>query len=66
MDTLKKWITISGRDMMGLKWRSSSLFICATVGIGIFTDIFLYSLIGMCSKAEVYTYTPQKTDKTNF
>jgi MFS family permease len=30
---------------MGLIWRSSTLFICITVGIGAFTDMFLYGLI---------------------
>ncbi|KAI4160844.1 MAG: hypothetical protein LQ342_005369 [Letrouitia transgressa] len=29
----------------GLRWRSSTLFILSTVGIGLFTDIFLYSLV---------------------
>lgn len=29
----------------GLKWRSNTLFIVATVGIGIFTDLFLYALV---------------------
>jgi MFS family permease len=29
----------------GLKWRSSTIFIIATVGVGIFTDLFLYSII---------------------
>ncbi|KAF1994792.1 MFS general substrate transporter [Amniculicola lignicola CBS 123094] len=30
---------------IGLRWRSSSLFVLSTVGIGGFTDIFLYGLI---------------------
>ncbi len=30
---------------MGLKWRSSTLFIVSTVGIGLFTDLFLYGLV---------------------
>ncbi|KAF2019947.1 MFS general substrate transporter [Aaosphaeria arxii CBS 175.79] len=30
---------------IGLKWRSNTLFICLTVGIGAFTDMFLYGLI---------------------
>lgn len=30
---------------IGLSWRSSTLFIVATVGIGIFTDLFLYGLV---------------------
>jgi MFS family permease len=30
---------------MGLHWRSSTLFIITTVGVGIFTDLFLYALI---------------------
>ena len=29
----------------GLKWRSSTLFICSTVGIGLFTDLFLYGIV---------------------
>lgn len=29
----------------GLKWRSSTLFIVSTVGIGLFTDLFLYGLV---------------------
>jgi MFS family permease len=30
---------------IGLEWRSSTLFIIATVAIGLFTDLFLYGLI---------------------
>lgn len=30
---------------IGLKWRSNTFFILATVGIGLFTDLFLYGLI---------------------
>ena len=29
----------------GLHWRSSTLFITATVGIGLFTDLFLFGLV---------------------
>ena len=29
----------------GLQWRSSTLFIVSTVGIGLFTDLFLYGLV---------------------
>lgn len=29
----------------GLKWRSNTVFILTTIGIGLFTDLFLYSLI---------------------
>ena len=29
----------------GLRWRSNTLFIVATVGIGLFTDLFLYALV---------------------
>ena len=29
----------------GLKWRSNTIFILSTVAIGIFTDLFLYSLV---------------------
>lgn len=30
---------------LGLQWRSSTLFIVSTVGIGLFTDLFLYGLV---------------------
>ncbi|KAL8721847.1 MAG: hypothetical protein Q9225_001561 [Loekoesia sp. 1 TL-2023] len=30
---------------IGLSWRSSTLFIVSTVGIGLFTDLFLYGLV---------------------
>ncbi|KAL8915915.1 MAG: hypothetical protein Q9208_008795 [Pyrenodesmia sp. 3 TL-2023] len=30
---------------IGLVWRSSTLFIVSTVGIGLFTDLFLYGLV---------------------
>ncbi|KAL8903230.1 MAG: hypothetical protein Q9207_004064 [Kuettlingeria erythrocarpa] len=30
---------------IGLRWRSSTLFIVSTVGIGLFTDLFLYGLV---------------------
>ena len=30
---------------LGLEWRSSTLFIVSTVGIGLFTDLFLYGLV---------------------
>lgn len=30
---------------LGLEWRCSSLFIVSTVGIGLFTDLFLYGLV---------------------
>jgi MFS family permease len=30
---------------VGLKWRSNTLFILATVGVGLFTDLFLYGLV---------------------
>lgn len=33
------------RIPLGLSWRSSKLFILTTVGIGMFTDLFLYNLI---------------------
>lgn len=29
----------------GLKWRSNTLFIIATVAVGLFTDLFLYGLV---------------------
>ena len=30
---------------IGLKWRANTLFIVATVAVGLFTDLFLYGLI---------------------
>lgn len=33
------------RPPRGLKWRSNTLFITSTVGIGLFTDLFLYGLV---------------------
>lgn len=30
---------------IGLAWRSSTFFIVSTVGIGLFTDLFLYGLV---------------------
>jgi MFS family permease len=30
---------------LGLRWRSSTLFIVLVVGVGIFTDLFIYSII---------------------
>ena len=30
---------------IGLAWRSSTLYIVSTVGIGLFTDLFLYGLV---------------------
>ncbi|MCJ1462612.1 hypothetical protein MMC07_001214 [Pseudocyphellaria aurata] len=30
---------------LGLEWRSSSIFIISTVGVGLFTDLFLYGLV---------------------
>lgn len=30
---------------IGLKWRSNTLFILSTVGIGLFTDLFLYGIV---------------------
>lgn len=29
----------------GLRWRSSTLFIVSVVGVGIFTDLFLYAIV---------------------
>lgn len=37
--------TTSSRTPWGLKWRSSTYFIVATVAIGLFTDLFLYGLV---------------------
>lgn len=33
------------RRPYGLEWRSNTLFICATVGMALFTDLFLYGLV---------------------
>lgn len=35
----------SSRRPIGLQWRSNTIFIIATVAIGLFTDLFLYGLI---------------------
>ncbi|TLD18171.1 hypothetical protein PspLS_10357 [Pyricularia sp. CBS 133598] len=35
----------SMKKAFGLKWRSSTSFIVATVGVGLFTDLFLYGLV---------------------
>lgn len=35
----------SSKPPAGLKWRSHTLFITTTVGMGAFTDLFLYGLI---------------------
>lgn len=40
-----KSIAVGPKIPVGLMWRSSTLFICTTVGIGAFTDMFLYGLI---------------------
>ena len=37
--------SLSGSAPWGLRWRSSTLFITSTVGIGLFTDLFLYGLV---------------------
>ncbi|KAI0878233.1 major facilitator superfamily domain-containing protein [Hypoxylon argillaceum] len=34
-----------GNPPWGLRWRSSTLFVIATVAIGLFTDLFLYGLV---------------------
>jgi MFS family permease len=36
---------VISRPPVGLKWRSNTIFICLTVGIGAFTDMFLYGII---------------------
>lgn len=36
---------MGGPAPWGLAWRSSTLFIVSTVGIGLFTDLFLYGLV---------------------
>lgn len=35
----------AGSPPYGLRWRSSTLFIVATVALGLFTDLFMYGLI---------------------
>lgn len=35
----------SDKPPLGLRWRSHTLFITTTVGMGAFTDLFLYGLI---------------------
>ena len=35
----------ASKPPIGLRWRSNTLFIIATVAIGLFTDLFLYGLI---------------------
>jgi hypothetical protein len=45
---LAKWHSLDmGADSppWGLRWRASTLFIVATVAVGLFTDLFLYGLI---------------------
>ena len=34
-----------GKPPIGIRWRSNTFFIVSTVGIGMFTDMFLYGLI---------------------
>ncbi|KAL8882134.1 MAG: hypothetical protein Q9192_007638, partial [Flavoplaca navasiana] len=36
---------MTGSKPIGLAWRSNTLFIVSTVGIGLFTDLFLYGLV---------------------
>ncbi|KAL9628216.1 MAG: hypothetical protein Q9204_006029 [Flavoplaca sp. TL-2023a] len=36
---------MAGPKPIGLAWRSNTLFIVSTVGIGLFTDLFLYGLV---------------------
>ena len=36
---------MAGSKPIGLAWRSNTLFIVSTVGIGLFTDLFLYGLV---------------------
>lgn len=35
----------SQKHPLGLRWRANTLFIIATVAIGLFTDLFLYGLV---------------------
>jgi len=32
-------------EPLGFKWRQNTFFIVATVGVGLFTDLFLYGLV---------------------
>lgn len=34
-----------GEEPAGLRWRSNTFFILATIAIGLFTDLFLYALV---------------------
>lgn len=38
-------MVFSNKTPIALRWRSNTLFILATVAIGLFTDLFLYGLI---------------------
>lgn len=40
-----EYTTMANSKPIGLRWRSSTLFIVSTVGIGLFTDLFLYGLV---------------------
>jgi MFS family permease len=61
-------ITLSTSPPIGIRWRSNTIFILSTVGIGLFTDLFLYGIIVPIlpfiledrlnvAKHEVQTYT---------
>lgn len=39
----------------GIKWRSNTFFIVSTVAVGLFTDMFLYGLVGMLTTASLRT-----------
>lgn len=45
MPSLWQKVTRSGKTPWGLKWRSNTSFIVATVAIAIFSDLFLYGLV---------------------
>lgn len=42
---LDRLVTSGSKPPKGLKWRSNTVFIVFTVGMGAFTDLFLYGLI---------------------
>ncbi|KAF2703343.1 MFS general substrate transporter [Pleomassaria siparia CBS 279.74] len=49
--SLPSWTRFENVDIkqskvpLGLQWRSNAFYICCTVGVGAFTDLFLYGLI---------------------
>lgn len=45
LNTLQIKVDYAGEKPAGLKWRSNTLFIVGTVAVGLFTELFLYSLV---------------------